>query len=210
MARGDDQLQQFVSEALHQGLDRARIREALLTAGWTADRVDAALRAWAAVPFPVPVPRPQPSLSARAAFLHLLLFATLYISAWDAGKVIFYLIEHAFPDPAAGSLSERSLRWSLAGLIVAFPIFVFSFRAVQRLLAREPEVRASAGRRWMIGITLFLAALFVIGDLTAVVHGLLGGELTVRFALKALTVAVIAGGIFVYFLQGLRQAEEAQ
>jgi hypothetical protein len=39
---------------------------------------------------------------------------------------------------------------------------------------------------------------------------LLGGELTIRFFLKVLTIAVIAGTIFGYYLWDLRREEEEQ
>ena len=56
-------------------------------------------------------------------------------------------------------------------------------------------------------MTLFVAAGVIIGDLTALVYSFLGGALGMRFGLKALTVAVIAGGIFGYYLWDLRQEE---
>jgi len=40
------------------------------------------------------------------------------------------------------------------------------------------------------------------------VYNVLGGELTLRFFLKVLTVAVIAGGTFAYFLWDIRKEEE--
>ena len=42
-------------------------------------------------------------------------------------------------------------------------------------------------------MTLFLAASFLVGDFITLVYNLLGGELTMRFALKVATVAIIAG-----------------
>jgi hypothetical protein len=56
-------------------------------------------------------------------------------------------------------------------------------------------------------MTLFVAAAVIIGDLTVLVYNFLGGELSLRFALKVITVAAIAGGIFGYYLWDLRQEE---
>jgi len=61
--------------------------------------VGSALAGFADLDFPVPVPRPKPSLSARDAFLYLLLFTALYISAFSLGGLIFQLIDGAYPDP---------------------------------------------------------------------------------------------------------------
>jgi hypothetical protein len=39
------------------------------------------------------------------------------------------------------------------------------------------------------------------------IYNVLGGELTIRFALKALTVLLIAGGTLAYFLSDIRKEE---
>lgn len=59
-------------------------------------------------------------------------------------------------------------------------------------------------RRWLTYMTLFLAASFLIGDFITLVYNVLGGELTTRFVLKAVTVAVLAGTTFGYYLSELR------
>jgi uncharacterized membrane protein YraQ (UPF0718 family) len=46
---------------------------------------------------------------------------------------------------------------------------------------------------------------FLAGDLVTLVYLALGGELTVRFVLKAAIVALIAGSIFGYYLANLRR-----
>jgi hypothetical protein len=52
-----------------------------------------------------------------------------------------------------------------------------------------------------------VAACALIGDVTTLVYNLLGGELTVRFVLKVLTVGIIAGTAFTYYLRDLRRDE---
>ena len=61
--------------------------------------------------------------------------------------------------------------------------------------------------RWLTYLTLFVAALALIGTLVVVVSGLLGGELTARFLLKALVVFSIAGVVFGHHLGRMRQQE---
>ena len=68
-------------------------------------------------------------------------------------------------------------------------------------------IGASADRMFGAGctyLTLFVAASVLIGDFITLVYNLLGGELTTRFMLKVLTIAVIAGTIFFYYLPDLR------
>ena len=211
MAIATRDLELFVREALAAGQARPAIRAALAQAGWPPEQVHDALDAYADVAFPVPVPKPRPYLSAREAFLYLVLFATLYVSAYHLGSLLFDLLDRALPDPAdtqyAFAGPGASMRWSVASLVVAFPVFLFVARLLGRELARNPVKRLSAVRRWLTYITLFLAAGIVIGDLIAAVYNVLGGELTLRFALKVLVVGAIAGTVFAYYLLDLRREE---
>jgi hypothetical protein len=64
------------------------------------------------------------------------------------------------------------------------------------------------GRGGITYLTLFIAVVSLTADMTTLVYNVLGGELTLRFFLKVLTVAVIAGGTFAYFLWDIRKGEE--
>jgi len=99
MAAATQELERFVREALAGGASKQDVAAALAAAGWDEAPVQDALDAWADVAFPLPVPRPRPWLSAREAFFYLLLFATLYLTAWHVGSLLFRLVDHAFPDP---------------------------------------------------------------------------------------------------------------
>jgi type II secretory pathway pseudopilin PulG len=205
-------LQRFVREALGRGLPRAAIREQLLHAGWRTDEVEAALRAYVETDFPLPVPRRRPYLNAREAFLYLVLFATLYTSAFNTGQVLFCLIERWLPDALQGPYEwgrfSEWIRGSTAGIIIAFPIFLVLSRVIGREVAREPEKRGSPIRKWLTYLTLLIAALVMIGDLTVLVTRVLGGELPPRFLLKALVVFLIAATVFGHYLADLRREEQ--
>lgn len=211
MAKVNEDVLLFVREALAQGMTRTRIEAVLLEAGWGQEQVSDALQTFAEIDFPVPVPRPQPSLSAREAFLYLLLFTTLYISAYHLGSILFIFVERAFPDPAfegAVQASMDSLRFSVASLVVAFPVYLWVARLIHQAVRKRPVMRASQVRKWLTYLTLFLAAAVIVGDLTTLVYHLLGGELTVRFVLKVVIVGGIAGGIFGYYLRDLKRDED--
>lgn len=208
---GSQELVQFVRDAMASGQDRESIAKALTAAGWPEALVADALAAYADVPFPVPVPRPRPYLSAREAFLYLTLFATLYISAFQLGSLLFDLINRAWPDPADSAWQvarqASSMRWAMASIVVAFPVYLFLAHHLSQAMARSPGKRLSAVRRWLTYLTLFIAACVLVGDLITLVHAFLSGELTLRFALKVGVVAMIAGGIFGWYLWDLRQEE---
>lgn len=204
-------LERFVRDALAAGAGRQEIESTLAGAGWTPDQVRAALAAYADVPFRVPVPRPRPQLSAREAFVYLLLFSTLYLSAWHLGSLLFDLIQHALPDPADPEYRllglGRSMRWSVASLAVAFPLFALLAHRVDNDVARHPLKRLSPVRRWLTYLTLFIAAAALVGDVIVLVFNVLGGEASLRFLLKVGVVGAIAGTVFGYYLADLRKEE---
>jgi hypothetical protein len=211
MAVNED-LTGFIREALNRGLPRDEIRGVLSEADWSDEEVRAALRSFAAVDFPIAVPRPRPSLSAREAFEYLVLFGTLYLSAYGLGSLLFQFINLAFPDPlwsqAKIDAIPEAIRWSIASLVVATPVFLYAARTISRGVALEPLKRTSPVRRWLTYLTLAIAAGVLIGDSTSLVYNLLGGEATARFLLKALTIGSIAGTVFVYYLHDLRRDEK--
>jgi hypothetical protein len=203
------ELSSYVREALARGVGRDAIHAQLAAARWRAEEIEAALGAWADGEGGVPVPRRSVSLSAREAFQHLVLFATLYIFTFDVGALLFTIIDRwlrdavmSYRDPALATL-----RWSTAGAITALPIHLWVNRIIERELAREPEKRSSGVRRWLTYLTLFVAALVLIGDFSTLVSHALGGELTTRFVLKSLVVFAIAGAVFGHFLGGLKREE---
>jgi hypothetical protein len=210
MASGIQNLEQFVHAALNKGLSKSSIEQGLLQAGWPAEQIKSALGQFADVDFPLPVPKPRPYLSAREAFRYLLLFTTLYLSAWYLGSLLFDFINISFPDPAMersyGSVT-KSIRWAASFLIIAFPVFLFMSHRIQRELAQSPVKRQSVIRRWLTYLTLFVAAGFVIGDLVTLTYNALGGELTTRFVLKVLVVGLIASTVFGFYLWDLRGEE---
>lgn len=204
------ELEPFVRRALEAGQPRPAITLKLRAAGWREDEIAAALGAFLDDDFPVPVPRRKPYLSAREAFLYLVMFLALYISAFAFGNLLYVFIERGLPDRQLRYYSggPESVRAATAALIIAFPIFLMLSRHLERQAERDPVKRGSRIRKWLTYITLFVAAGTLIGDLIALVSGLLSGELTARFVLKVATVFFIAGSAFTYYLWELRQDEQ--
>ncbi|WP_313274148.1 DUF5671 domain-containing protein [Stenotrophomonas sp.] len=211
MASASPELESFVRDALMRRHSRQQVSTALLAAGWSEQQISGVLDGWAEVDFALPVPRPRASLSAREAFAYLVLFSTLYFFAWNLGSLLFQLIEYLLPDPADADWQrlrlDGGIRWAISALVIAFPVFAFVARRVSLDVARHPIKRLSPVRRWLTYLTLFVAAIVLIGDLTALVYNLLGGDLSLRFVLKVAVVAAIAGTVFGYYLWDLRQEE---
>ena len=207
----NEQLDAFVKRGLEQRLDRAHMEQALLQAGWPPDQVRQALAAYVDVDFPIPVPRPLPSATTRDAFMYIIVLGTMVLCAYQFGALVFEIINRLVPDAMDagryGPANSVAIRWSVSTLIVAFPVFVVMSRLVDRAARLDPTRRASRIRRRLTYILLFVASCVLIGDLTTLVYYLLGGEVTLRFFLKVLTVGAISGAVFLHYYWDLRAAE---
>lgn len=144
----------------------------------------------------------------RDVFLYLLMIVALGAGAISLGTLLFQYINIYVPDVAAQACfydsCHQAIRTALAFLIVVFPVLVWVMRFLRRDVAANPEKREMRIRRWLLYLTLFVAGIIVIGDLIALLHGFLQGELTLRFALKVAAVAFIAGSVFYVYLKELR------
>jgi len=209
--RPADQLAQFVAEALKEGRSREEIADALSQAGWTTSEASGALNAWADTPFRPPVPRPRPFVSAREAFVYGLMFLALAMTAWHITTLGFELINLWLPDVTdrTNRYNADSVRWSISILVVFFPLFLIMNARAQRATREDAGRRRSAVRKWFGYVTLFLAAVALLGDLIAVIYALLNGDLTARFVAKATLVALTAGLIFLYFRSEVEEASDA-
>ncbi len=202
-------LVEFVKESLGRGIARSDIEDALIGAGWPRDQIRTALLRYADAAFPVPVPRPTISVKPREAFLYAVMFAALFVSAYNLGALVFGFVDLAFPhaEDIPAERTRDGIRWAVSLLVVAAPVFLYVARIVNRMVRSNPTARASRVRQQLTYITLFIASAVLIGDIAAVVYNLLDGAVTARFLLKVLTVAAIAGGTFTYYLRDLREAE---
>jgi len=207
----DIALSAFVKESLLTGASRTDIEKALIEAGWSKDQIVNALAEFSDIEFPIPVPRPKAYVSARDAFLYLLMFSMLYLSAYNLGQLLLQFVNIAIPDPALieyGDHSLASIRFSTAALLVAFPVFLYVSARISRVIHNDPAQRTSAIRKWLTYLTLTIAACIIVGDLIFLLNSLLSGELTVRFILKAFIVGIISVVVFAYYLWTMRKDDE--
>lgn len=148
--------------------------------------------------------------SPKDVFLHLLAIASLYTSAISFLVLIFQYINVLLPDPLEGnfyalSSAYNSIRWSIASLVVVFPVYILTSWFLDKGYRKSPSKRDLGIRKWLIYFTLFAAALIIIGDLVTLIFNLLGGELTLRFLLKVATVFFVSGSVFGYYFWDLRK-----
>lgn len=200
-------LSEFIVHARAKGMDHQTIRMLLLSAGWKEREISEAM---ASETLEMSVPLPPDTGNARDAFFHLLSFTVLASTVVSLIFLFFEFLNRLLPDPAFPQYSDdvSSVRWELAVLFVSYPLFLWMARLLQQEYARHPEKLASGVRRWLTYLILFITACTLVGDLIALIFSLLQGEVTARFFLKVLTLSVLAGLPFRYYLYALRIAPD--
>lgn len=210
--QADRPIVEFIEHARSKGMDHTTIRMLLISAGWKEKDI---ARAMTEHGLEMPIPAPPDVGGAREAFLHLVAFAALYTAAIAGVNLIFSLINLTLPDAAVTEYGgmrlefERSaIRWAIAALIVSCPVLIWISSLLVREMRGAPERVRSPIRRWLTYLTLFLAAVAIGVDLMTLVWSLLGGEMSLRFLLKVLTVFAVAGAGFYYYFVSLRLSPE--
>jgi len=142
----------------------------------------------------------------KDVFMELWVFGTLYLSAVFTLTLLFQYINYFFVDLANPySFSQSTVRWTVAILVAILPTHIFALRLREKDYSAAPEKRESRLRKWLLYLTLFLAAITCVIDFATLVFYFLNGEITIRFILKVLAVAIVAGSVFWYYLADLKR-----
>ncbi len=209
---GASEIVTFIERARDRGASDQFISQLLRSFGWPQRDIE---RAFYQVferltGIPMPAPPTSRSESAKDAFSYLLSFAMLGTWAYSVGEIAFVWIDRIAPDATQnGSYygdPSYQLAFSLARLIVAFPVYLLLMRGLNRELMRYREKHFSAVRKWLTYLTILIVSLIAVGTLMAFLTSFLRGELTMRFVLKVATVLLINGGILRYYLHWIQRS----
>ncbi|KND48995.1 MAG: hypothetical protein AB200_01020 [Parcubacteria bacterium C7867-005] len=143
----------------------------------------------------------------RDFFLQLGAMISLYAGAIALLNLLFRVINVAFPQVTEyyGYYYSSSISFPVATLIIIFPLFLILSSLLQKSYAVDPTLREGSVRRWLLYITLFVAGAVLVADLITLLYLFIDGqEMTAGFLLKVLSVFVVAGSVFGYFLADLR------
>lgn len=145
-------------------------------------------------------------ITAKDFFLHIAVFALLYTGTVALLNILFNVINVAFPQVTQYSYyNSTSISLPVATLVVVFPLFLFLANVLRKGYAEDPSRKDYPVRKWLIYITLFITGAVLAGDLVTLIYYFLDGrEMTVAFLLKILSVLVVTGAIFGYYLDDLR------
>lgn len=146
--------------------------------------------------------------NALDAFLNLLTHITLGWFAISLGQLIFAIIEKTIGTVDRGyyyHAGNGAFSWPISSLIIIVPVFLFATSTLHKHYASGKLAPNGAIYRWLTYFMLLIASLVIAGDLINIVNKLLDGEYTLNSMLKALTVLVIALGIFLYYWRDMKR-----
>jgi len=146
--------------------------------------------------------------SAKFAFFYVLSLVTLIFTSLSTGMVVFQIINKYIPDPIGRfgeSFSSDLLRFAIAALIVAVPIFFLTSRQIYKNLFKGILAKDSGVRKSLTYLILLVSSFIVMGWFIALINNYLGGELTIKFILKAIASVVISAIAFTFYLYDIRR-----
>ncbi len=146
--------------------------------------------------------------TAKHFVLQLGSLITLYLSVTFLLVLLFNIINLLYPDALEGyyqiESSSQGVRMGIAMLIVFFPTYLILTRKVNSIRRQETNSAYSGFTKWLVYLSLLIGGGVLLGDLVAIILAFLNGEITTRFILKALSLLVVVGAAFYYYLQDAR------
>lgn len=153
---------------------------------------------------------PTTNNSAKFAFFYMLSLVALIFMALSVGMIVFQIINKNIVDAInqySGSYSPSALKFAISALIISAPIFYFTIRQIFKNLIAGTLPKDSAIRRWLTYFILLVASVVMIGWLIGTINSFLGGELTTKFILKAITAILISAVIFTFYFYDIKREE---
>lgn len=142
-------------------------------------------------------------------FMYLGIGISLVVSVYNILQIVFTAIDRKFPDSMSVSISSdiysSDVRMAIALLMVMYPLYIALSWYVAKDISKFTYKRDLMIRKIMIYATLFITVCTLIGTLVSLIYNYLGGDLSIPFALKALTVFVVALSLFGYYFYLMRR-----
>lgn len=145
-------------------------------------------------------------------FLWVAAIAALYVSTVSLLALWFSYIDRLigtvapYMDPFS-----TGMRIAVASLIIIFPLYLFFTYILHQDIRVHAEKKDLWIRRWLLILTLFGAGVAMVVDLIILLNTFLGGEeLTFAFLLKVVSVLIVMGGVFLYYLHEVKGTWERE
>lgn len=142
-------------------------------------------------------------------FVYVGIAISLVWSVVNILQIIFTAIDRKFVDILNAGVYvdaySSDVRMAIASLVVMYPLYLGLSWYVAKDIANFLYKRDLLIRKVMIYLTLFVTVCTLVGTLVSVIYTYLGGELSVRFELKALAVFVVALSLFGYYTYSMKR-----
>ncbi|MBP6949109.1 MAG: hypothetical protein KBC41_04000 [Candidatus Pacebacteria bacterium] len=123
--------------------------------------------------------------------------------------IIFTAIDRKFVDVLNAQtyvdMYNSDVRFAIASLVVIFPVYVGLSWYISKDISKFPYKQDLTIRKVMTYLTLFVTVCTLIGTLVSIIYTYLGGEISVRFGLKALTIFIVSLSLFSYYVYLVRR-----
>lgn len=149
------------------------------------------------------------SSGGRDVLIQLSSFVVLYLVSSAFVSLVFGILNNYLPDAAdwMESFSVVAVAWEISMLVVFAPALVVLFWLRYREYVRFPERVSSRFRKWLIYLTITLAAAMIMGTLVYVIYNFLLGSLALRALLKVATLLVVGAVVIGYLIFDLRRTD---
>lgn len=202
----------YIENAREKKVADEDIKSTLVAAGWPEDQVIQAISQKASSDglLPPPPPPPIPHIGMWTGFVYILFFIALYVLMTSIAGILHQWVDLSVPDTkdTSNSFGQSYNRYLMQGfiaaVIVSYPIFFTLALVLKKQLSKNIAVRNLRSRKLLIYITLIGTFLIMLCHVIATIYSFLGGTLTSN-ALSHLGVTfLIAGSIFGYFINEVK------
>ena len=172
-----------------------------------------------------PAQSPQPALKIQTVnevpqfgmwigFFYILYFVALYVWATSFGNIMHEVVNRYIPAALESEEARRGylyfgadsiIRWSLASMLVFFPIFATIHLYISRLGMTRPETVNIRVRKILIYITLVGTALISSWQLVKFVFAFFDGSINMRTMAHVGVTLSISIVIFISYLMQVRR-----
>lgn len=156
-----------------------------------------------------------PQFGMWVGFLYIIYFIALYVWATSFGNILHEIVNRYVKDALELEEARRSffgfwgteyvIKWSLAALVIFYPVFVFVHLLTVRLVNNRPETINIRVRKILIYITLIGTFLISSYQLVKFVYSFLDGTITFKTFVHFGVTLGIAGIIFIYYFFQVRK-----
>jgi len=146
--------------------------------------------------------------SPKYAFLYILSLVSLIFTGFSVGMIAFQIINKYIPDAINQfrySFDPNALRFAISALIVAAPVFFIVSYFIHKSLYKGILAEDSKARKILSYFILLVSSIVILGWFIGLTNTFLGGELTLKFGLKALASIIISALIFTFYLYDIRR-----